>query len=258
MQYKNFLNYRKILNFLLFVFSLLLFAGCGDKAAEAKRHPLIIKANNMYSAGKYDAAIGLYKKYLILYPTSTNANYKLAVIYQETSDYIPAIYYYEKFLSLSPDSSDKDIIEKWIAASKEKLYKELGKQYSDSDIIDASTISSEKKNIIKPDKGMELKFKKLKAENEKLENFILKYKNSLGHYSDKIDSKAKPKINIIEFNKDFYYTVKSGDSLYKISKRVYGSPIYLKKILKANKDQLSSPSKIRVGQKLLIPALNKK
>jgi nucleoid-associated protein YgaU len=50
------------------------------------------------------------------------------------------------------------------------------------------------------------------------------------------------------------YTVKAGDTLSKISKEVYGSPDEYMKIFEANKDQLSDPDKIQVGQELKIPA----
>jgi nucleoid-associated protein YgaU len=50
------------------------------------------------------------------------------------------------------------------------------------------------------------------------------------------------------------YTVKSGDTLSKISKQFYGSTNDYMKIFDANKDQLSDPDKIQVGQELKIPA----
>jgi nucleoid-associated protein YgaU len=50
------------------------------------------------------------------------------------------------------------------------------------------------------------------------------------------------------------YTVKSGDTLSKISKQFYGSPSDYMKIFDANRDQLNDPDKIRVGQELKIPA----
>jgi nucleoid-associated protein YgaU len=50
------------------------------------------------------------------------------------------------------------------------------------------------------------------------------------------------------------YTVKSGDTLSKISKQFYGSPSDYMKIFDANRDQLADPDKIRVGQELKIPA----
>jgi len=50
------------------------------------------------------------------------------------------------------------------------------------------------------------------------------------------------------------YKVKSGDTLSKISKEFYGSPNEYMKIFEANKDQLTDPNKIQVGQELKIPA----
>jgi nucleoid-associated protein YgaU len=50
------------------------------------------------------------------------------------------------------------------------------------------------------------------------------------------------------------YTVKSGDTLSKISKQFYGSPSDYMKIFDANRDQITDPDKIRVGQELKIPA----
>ncbi len=50
------------------------------------------------------------------------------------------------------------------------------------------------------------------------------------------------------------YTVKPGDTLSKISKEFYGSANEYIKIFNANRDQLSDPDKIKVGQELKIPA----
>lgn len=49
------------------------------------------------------------------------------------------------------------------------------------------------------------------------------------------------------------YTVKSGDTLSKISKEFYGDANAYMDIFNANKDQLSDPDKIRPGQVLKIP-----
>jgi nucleoid-associated protein YgaU len=52
---------------------------------------------------------------------------------------------------------------------------------------------------------------------------------------------------------DEIYEVKSGDSLSKIAKRVYGNAKEWKKIFEANTDILKDPDKIYPGQKLKIP-----
>jgi LysM repeat protein len=49
------------------------------------------------------------------------------------------------------------------------------------------------------------------------------------------------------------YTVQPGDSLSKISKHFYGDANRYMKIFEANRDKLSDPNKIQVGQQLVIP-----
>ena len=49
------------------------------------------------------------------------------------------------------------------------------------------------------------------------------------------------------------YTVKSGDTLSKISREHYGSANEYMRIFYANRDKLNDPNKIQVGQELTIP-----
>ncbi len=50
------------------------------------------------------------------------------------------------------------------------------------------------------------------------------------------------------------YTVKSGDSLSRISQQFYGNAGQYMKIFEANRDQLSDPDKVKAGQTLKIPS----
>lgn len=50
-----------------------------------------------------------------------------------------------------------------------------------------------------------------------------------------------------------YYTVKAGDTLSGIAKKLLSSANRYTEIFNANKDQLSDPDKIKVGQRLVIP-----
>jgi hypothetical protein len=49
------------------------------------------------------------------------------------------------------------------------------------------------------------------------------------------------------------YTVKSGDTLSKLSKQFYGDSNEYMRIFYANRDQLRDPDRIQVGQQLIIP-----
>jgi nucleoid-associated protein YgaU len=53
--------------------------------------------------------------------------------------------------------------------------------------------------------------------------------------------------------KEQTYTVAAGDSLSKIAKQFYGNANEYMKIFEANKDKLTDPNAIKVGQQLVIP-----
>lgn len=49
------------------------------------------------------------------------------------------------------------------------------------------------------------------------------------------------------------YTVQPGDSLWEIAKKLYGKGMLYSKIYEANKEAISSPRKLQVGQKIVVP-----
>lgn len=49
------------------------------------------------------------------------------------------------------------------------------------------------------------------------------------------------------------YTVQAGDSLSRIAEQFYGDANQYMRIFEANRDKLTDPNKIRVGQQLVIP-----
>ena len=55
-------------------------------------------------------------------------------------------------------------------------------------------------------------------------------------------------------DQDRYHEVKAGENLHWIAARYYGNPRLWKKIFEANRDKLSNPNRLEIGQKLLIPA----
>lgn len=56
-------------------------------------------------------------------------------------------------------------------------------------------------------------------------------------------------------NNDTTYTVKSGDSLSKIAKAIYGDGTEWRRIFDANRDKLNNPDLIHPGQVLTIPGV---
>jgi nucleoid-associated protein YgaU len=55
------------------------------------------------------------------------------------------------------------------------------------------------------------------------------------------------------FDATQWHEVVAGDTLSKIAQQYYGDASLYPQIFEANRDQLTDPNKIRVGQKLRIP-----
>jgi len=103
--------------------------------------------------------------------------------------------------------------------------------------VEGATI---KKNV----EEINLKFDDSKAKKE-----IKKEQNKNKVEEKKTASTKKDKKS--QKNITYSVTVKSGDTIYKIAKRVYGSSKGYKKILKANK--IKNNRGLKIGQKLIIP-----
>jgi len=237
--------YYKFLTIYVLILSVILSACDNDNNSDG-RHPIYIKAENFYTEGNTQEAYRYYEKYIQLRPNSAKASYKLALISQDKGDYVKAIYYYEKYLALEPDSSDKEVIQKWIEASKLSLVKEITKdtkppifQSVDSSIVVDSEIAE------------------LKQKNDELNRQLISLKES----DISVDtSKGKGKLEesrVAPAKNDKIYIVQEGDNLYKISKNFYSSTKYYKQIIDANEDKLKGTSSIRAGDKLIIPQLKK-
>lgn len=146
---------------------------------------------------------------------------------------------------------NKEIIkmEKELAAKQELLLKKQ-KLVLLKGMVDSTNVKV---------KGLELDFNKdkvtvygqVKKQADK-EKVILALGNvsGVGRVDDRI-SVVKPEPEAT------FYTVKRGDSLSKIAKRVYGDAKLYKKIFEANKPMLKDPNMIYPGQSLRIPPLKK-
>lgn len=223
----------------------LILSGCDNDNNSDGRHPIFIKAENFYSEGNTQEAYKHYEKYIQLRPNSAKASYKLALISQDNGDFVKAIYYYEKYLTLEPDSSDKEIIQKWIEASKLSLVKEITKE----DMLQAS-------KSVDTSVATDSEIASLKQRNEELNKQLLSFRETAAT-TDTSKDKLKVDLTPEPPQKEKVYTVLEGDSLYKIAKDLYGSSRYYKQIIDANKEKLKGGSSIRPGDKLIIPPLKK-
>ena len=77
-------------------------------------------------------------------------------------------------------------------------------------------------------------------------------KNEIWDEIKRIDAHLSDIVADVNVQSGLIYKVIAGDTLSKIAKRYYGDANQYPRIFEANRDQLSDPDKIRVGQDLKI------
>lgn len=189
------------------------------------------------------------KKALEADPLLARPHLDLAMIYEQYKiNYIYAIYHYDRYLELRPNTEKAALInEKRLASAKALAHTFINNSQ------EVRTLVSE--------------LQRFKAENSRLRQQLVMGKNKAPAplptptvvsvssppvqkrtVTESVPKKAQP-IPV----KHQIYTVVAGDNLTKIAKKFYGNGNY-ECIYEANKDRMRSPGDLRVGQTLVIPS----
>ncbi len=228
------------------MFFLLQILSCYQNETDETRHPLFIKAINEKNNGNYRESERLFNDFLNLNPMSLKTHLELAFLYHEKlNSPIKALYHYNRYLEIAPDSSDKDDISALIISVEQKLLEELLKKNNNKISEKISEYEQEKKELIDY-------ITKLKRENE----ILLKISKT-----ELITNNSRAKNENLTLNKDTnptpsFYIIEPGDNLSKISRKIYGSVKYVKNIYLENKDILQSEdSPLYIGMKIRLPKI---
>jgi len=104
-------------------------AGCspsGQSRLDEQKDPNYLAGKRRVEALDYPGAAECFERALESNPRSAAAHYELGVIqYEKINDWAAAIYHFESYLRLEPQSHRVDTVKQLIAASKQELVKEL-------------------------------------------------------------------------------------------------------------------------------------
>ena len=215
-----------------------------------ERDPDVKKALAKKKANDIGGAIKLYQKALDRKPTMALPHLELGILFDDKKkDYVRAIYHYQRYLELRPNAEEKKI----------EIVKRL---------IDIAEMSFAASLPDRPSSAIR-QIAALKKENEllkqKFEDFgVISHpagtpkanpkkngsdkKTNPGRRSRPVapdDGHPKPPVD--------KYLVQSGDNLSSIARTMYNDPDKWELIYKANRNTLSSPSALKIGQTLIIP-----
>lgn len=210
------------------------------------------RAVSFYKDERYEHALTLFLKIIDERQMAPESHLEAGRIYLDyIKDPVAAIYHFRKYLELKPDVEQSAIVRQMIETAQKAFAKSLpGRSYeTDVDRLDLMTL-----------------LKKTQDENLQLRKEIAKFQNLLGKSHMQKSKEAVPnQMSFVGGNihpkqekkkGDSLYTVGTGDTLSKISIKVYGNAMYWERIYNANRDKLPSAHALKLGQVLKVPAMD--
>ncbi|MCX6922200.1 MAG: LysM peptidoglycan-binding domain-containing protein [Verrucomicrobia bacterium] len=100
----------------------LVLSGCLPPApGDEEKEPYYMAGMNHLNAMDFKGAIESFEKALEVNPKSAPAHFQLGSLYEKESDPAAAIYHYERYLKLLPNSGKEDLVKPRILACKQQL-----------------------------------------------------------------------------------------------------------------------------------------
>lgn len=208
----------------LSVFFLCGLAGC-DQLGNSRHSQLMQDADNKAAQGDFERSVNLYEAALDDSPRGAEVHYKLALLYDDKlNDPVSALHHFKRYLALNPNGSHaKDV--------KDSIKR---------DEIAALTALSGDSVITRAEAA------RLRNENLTLHKQLEERPAARTTFETDAKKAGSKKAGQT-------YVVRSGDTLFSISRKFYKSPKRWKAILEANKKDIRNPKDLTVGQTLVIP-----
>jgi tetratricopeptide (TPR) repeat protein len=212
------------------IFLLCGLAGC-DRIGSSRYTQLVQDADARAAQDDFARAVDLYEAALDDSESNHKAevHYKLALLYDDKlNDPVSALHHFKRYLALSPSGPH---------------VKEVKESIKRDRIAALTALSGD--SVITREEAVRLRNENLRLHKE-LETRAAsrsELEKSQGNNTQKARGhKAGQK-----------YVVRSGDTLFSISRKFYKSPNRWKEILEANKRNIRDPKDLTVGQTLIIP-----
>ena len=248
-----------------------LLAGCTsqvqDQDALEFNYPAIRKARAKLREGDKQSAVALLNRAIDEKPKMAQAHLEIAQLYDDYDrNYVRAIYHYERYLELRPQTEKREMIEGFIrkariafAASMAEQVPRLDKKVQalqeDNDRL-RRDLRQVRENLARriaalpPTLPASLTMPDLAADGSPITEPAIAGSAIAGSAFApatvaKPESASKPA--------GVHYRVQRGDTLSAVAARAYHNPRKWKLIYDANRDTLGGSQKLKIGQVLIIP-----
>ena len=218
--------------------------GCGNRAQRMDRreedYPLLRRAIQKKREHDIEGAIALCHQALEKRPGLARAHLELGLLYDEPwgSDYLRAMHHYMRYLEMRPESDKREIVEGLV----------VGAQFAF-----AASIPDQPSAAVREMKRLRDEIEVLRERIAHLQSQVVPAAPPTGEAADRRAAGTGTQTTTPRPATPRTYVVKTGDSLSLIAGKVYNDATAWEIIYEANRDRLSSPRALRVGQELVIP-----
>lgn len=262
---------------------------CSDYVGKEATHPLYAKYETSKSAKSYREAAESLEEFLSICPKSPKAHYDVAKLYKENLENYPAaIYHLMKYLELSGETlskQDQEAIRGYIRDCERMMFDSY-RNRNDIKLADEVQPSVDPAKLAAKNAENAALREKIQKYIEN-QNVILAQNQELRNRLDRLSSTAAatatkpaqsgsaassastasstrgvpssttgtPGTTIAGENGVRYYYVAKGDGLQAIAQKMYGKASMWKVIQDANKEALGERGILKIGQRLVIPAV---
>lgn len=241
-----------------FAFVLFLLVGCDDSSPGLIRtleteDPDFRQGQLFQKQGESRKALECYLKVIDSRRGSAESHLEAGRMCSDLNDPLPAIYHYNQYIRLKPGSEQRKIVEQMIRTAEKQFMQQLPGRPMEPDAVGSGDLQEQ--------------LRKLRTENDKLKREI----TDLTRGQPRPTSGANPPVaggtampdkpNVATPGTPpatpgrafTTYVVGKGDTLSTISRKAYGTAARANDIMKANANQISSPSALKIGMNLVIP-----
>lgn len=221
------------------------------------------RGKSLLREGRRDEALQAFLAVTEARNDASEAHLEAGLLYLEhIKDPLAAIYHFRQHIGRNPAGEQADFVRELIISAQKDFAMSLpGEPFADQ---------VQRHNLMETVKQLQGENEQLKAallEQQRLladrEGDLARYQNRLNQARQQVataTSQGELAPIVIQnrpanptANGPRSYTVESGDTLSRISNKMYGSSGRWSEIFEANRDQLPSPNALRVGQVLRIP-----
>lgn len=249
-------HFRRFFPCLVLGFLFFFLSSCGFRARpDGNENKDFYCGKNYLREGKRKEALQAFLRAVARSPkNSADAHFECGEIYLTYyKDPISAIYHYREFLLQNPNGKQSPLVRQRILTAEKAFLEQIpalktANHDSRQGLLKTIKLLQDENSRLKKKYGLLLaKVQTLKPAPGQSSPPPTPREDT-HHYIEAAQKKSESQGN---FHRR--YKVVGGDTLSKISCKVYGSPLRWQEIFDANRHLLKSPARLRIGQELVIP-----